>query len=309
VGPAPSVVVVGSYHVDLVIATPRLPEWGDDLRPDVVRSVPGGKGLNQAVTLARAGAHVTAVGVLGTDPMGSSLLATLAGEGIDVTAIARRPAAPTPVCVVFTGPDGRNAFVWRLPTEYLITSDVIGGAEQAIRGADAVLLTFEAAEAIPPVCAIARAAGTLLIVNPAPAPADARELGAVPWDLVDVLIPNEAEARALLPDDHPARAGPAAHLAEAVGRTLAVPLVCVTLAEHGCAVYDGVTTRAYPAHATDVVDTTAASDVFTAVFAVAHLTNADQAAAVSRAQSAAARTVTRPGAYEALPTRSELRGR
>ncbi|OHV64543.1 ribokinase [Pseudofrankia sp. BMG5.36] len=300
------IVVVGSYHADCLINTPVLPNWGDDLRPDSVRTVPGGKGLNQAVTLARAGAHVWAVGVLGADPVGSSLLATLAAEGIDVTTIARHPTVPTPVCLVFTAPDGRNAFVWRVPDEYAITPEVITQAEKAVRGADAVLLTFEVPEAISRISEIARAAGTQVIVNPAPRPADRRELDAVRWDLVDVLIPNEAEARALLPDDHPARDGPAERLAEAVGRTLAIPLVCVTLAERGCAVYDGATTRAYPAHATEAIDTTGASDAFTAVFSACHLAKADQADAVDQAQSAAALTITRPGAYDALPTRADL---
>jgi ribokinase len=106
-------VVVGSYHTDLVVETAQLPDWGDDLRPASVRAVPGGKGLNQAVTLARTDAQVAAVGMLGTDPAGSALLATLAGEGIDVTAVARQPAAPTPVCLVFAAPDGRTAFVPR----------------------------------------------------------------------------------------------------------------------------------------------------------------------------------------------------
>ncbi|WP_045875979.1 PfkB family carbohydrate kinase [Pseudofrankia sp. DC12] len=299
-------VVVGSYHADLLMSTPRLPDWGDDLRPESVRTVPGGKGLNLAVTLARAGTQVTAVGVLGTDAVGSSLLATLVTEGVDVTAIARQPAAATPVCLVFTAPDGRTAFVWRRPDEYAITPEVLGHAKKAIAGADAVLLTFEAAEAFARVVEISRAQGTLVIVNPGPAPEDRRELDAVRWDLVDVLVPNESEARALLPPGHPARTGAAERLADAVGRALGVPLVCVTLAERGCVVFDGATTRAYPAHVTEVVDTTAASDAFTAVFAACHLAGLDQAEAVDRAQAAAARTVTRPGAYEALPTRADL---
>ncbi|WP_027140173.1 MULTISPECIES: PfkB family carbohydrate kinase [Pseudofrankia] len=299
-------VVVGSYHADCLIGTPRLPDWGDDLRPESVRTVPGGKGLNQAVALARTGARVSAVGVLGVDPVGSSLLATLAAEGIDVTTIAQHPTVPTPICLVFTAPDGRNAFVWRVPDEYAVTSEVIARAEQAIRGADAVLLTFETPEAISPVAGIARAVGALVIVNPAPRPADRQQFDAVRWDLVDVLIPNELEARALLPDGHPARDGPAENLAEAVGRMLAVPLVCVTLAERGCAVYDGATTRAYPAHPTEVIDTTGASDAFTAVFSAHHVARATQADTVYRAQSAAALTITRPGAYDALPARADL---
>lgn len=299
-------VVVGAYHADCLISTSRLPAWGDDLHAESIRTVPGGKGLNQAVALARTGARVWALGVLGADPLGASLLTTLADEGVDVSTTARHPTAPTPLCVVFTAPGGRNAFVWRVPDEFAITPGIVARAQEAIRGADAVLLTFEAPELISRVAETARAAGTQVIVNPAPRPADRSQFDAVRWDLVDVLIPNEAEARALLPEDHPARTGPAEKLAEAVGRTLDVPLVCVTLGEHGCAVYDGATTRSYPAHPTEVVDTTGASDAFTAVFSAYHLAQADQADAVYQAQSAAALTITRLGAYDALPTRAEL---
>ncbi|MBX6389736.1 MAG: ribokinase [Frankia sp.] len=240
-------VVVGAFHADCLIATPRLPDWGDDLRAGSIRTVPGGKGLNQAVTLARAGAEVAAVGVLGADPLGASLAATLAADGIDVTTLTRHPTAPTPLCLVFTAPDGRNAFVWHLPDELATTDEVVAAAARAVRGADAVLLTFEAPDPLNRVAELARAAGARVIVNPAPRPADRADYDAVRWDLVDILIPNEAEARALLPDGHPGRDAPAEQLAEAVAQALAIPLVCVTLGDRGCTVFDGTRTNVYPA--------------------------------------------------------------
>ncbi|WP_278043840.1 PfkB family carbohydrate kinase [Protofrankia symbiont of Coriaria ruscifolia] len=65
--------VAGAYVLDCLISTPRLPVWGDDLRADAMRTVPGGKALNQAVTLARLGAQVAAVGCVGTDVVGEAI--------------------------------------------------------------------------------------------------------------------------------------------------------------------------------------------------------------------------------------------
>src|SRR6516162_2203791 len=107
----PSVVVVGAYLLDCLVGTPRLPEWGDDLRATSLRTAPGGKALNMAVTLARAGVRVTALGAVGADPVGAALLATLTGEGVDATLVASHPTASTPVCVVLSADDGRNAFL------------------------------------------------------------------------------------------------------------------------------------------------------------------------------------------------------
>lgn len=253
-------VVIGAYVTDCLIHTPRLPAWGDDMKAQSIRTVPGGKGLNQAVTLARLGAHVAAVGVVGSDAMGSGILATLAAEGIDTATMATHPSAPTPVCLVFTRDDGENAIIWRVPDELNITADIVGRAADAISAADAVLITFETPEPIREAAEIAKDTGTRVVLNPAPLPTDPSTLVDVPWEQVDILVPNEAEARAILPAGHPARTGPADQLPEALATTLGTPLVCATIAESGCALFDGMTTRTYPAHPADVIDTTAASD-------------------------------------------------
>ncbi|WP_131765276.1 carbohydrate kinase family protein [Candidatus Protofrankia californiensis] len=92
-GPRPRFVVVVSYVADCLVATSRLPDWGDDLKADGIRTTPGGKALNQAVTLARHGAHVTALGVVGGDAVGRRIRDALTGEGIDVTSLHVQPTA------------------------------------------------------------------------------------------------------------------------------------------------------------------------------------------------------------------------
>ncbi|WP_018639801.1 PfkB family carbohydrate kinase [Parafrankia elaeagni] len=297
--------VAGAYVLDCLISTPRLPAWGDDLRAEAMRTVPGGKALNQAVTLARLGAQVAAVGCVGTDVVGQAIRGALTAEGIDVSTMAAVPDAPTPVCVVYTRTDGENAFVWRVPDALTLTADHLSAAARAAEPVDAVLVTFEFPDQSADILTAAHAEGIRTVVNPAPLPADPAVIGAIPWNAVDVLVPNEAEARGLL-IGHSAAHGPAEHLADAIADAFGVETVCVTLAEQGCALrIDGASTT-YPAPPVAVLDTTAASDAFTAVLAAHLIAGADPTVAVHQAQAAAALTISRPGAYEALPTTTEL---
>ncbi|KPM53438.1 ribokinase [Frankia sp. R43] len=302
--------------LDCLISTPRLPVWGDDLRADAIRTAPGGKALNQAVTLARLGARVTALGCVGADAVGAAIRGALAAEGIDTAAMAVVPGLPTPVCVVYSRADGENAFVWQVPDAFAVTADLVTAAlaetgpaagAGAARPPEALFVTLDAPEHIGGVLSAAGEHGLRVVVNPAPLPADLSVVGGIAWEQVDILVPNEAEARALLASRRGAH-GPAAHLADAIADELGVETVCVTLAERGCVLRIDGSSTAVPAPPAEVVDTTAASDAFTAVLCAQLLTGAGAQAAVRRAQHAAALTISRPGAYEALPTQAELRG-
>ncbi len=305
-GPAGRFFVVGAFVLDCLVSTRRLPRWGRDVRADAMRTVPGGKALNQAVTLARLGLPVTAVGAVGADGVGAAVRAALAGEGVDVSAMTAVPDVPTPVCVVHVRGDGEKAVVWRVPEALAVTEDQVHAAVAADGPVDAALVTFEFAERAADLVTAAAKAATRVVVNPAPAPADPAVVGAVPWEQVDILVPNETEARALLAGRAAAR-GPAGRLAEAVAETLGVPTVCVTLGERGCVLRTGGATTVHPAVAARVIDTTGASDAFTAVLVARLVAGDDPATAVHHAQAAAALTVSRVGAYEALPTAGELR--
>ncbi|CAJ65249.1 Hypothetical protein; putative ribokinase [Frankia alni ACN14a] len=304
---APRFLVAGAFVLDCLVSTPRLPGWGEDVRADAMRTAPGGKALNQAVTLARLGLPVTAVGAVGTDGVGAAVRAALAGEGVDVSAMTVVPHVPTPVCVVHVRGDGEKAVVWRVPEALAVTGDQVHAAAAATGGpVDAALVTFEFAERAADLVTAAAKAATRVVVNPAPAPGDPAVVAAVAWEQVDILVPNEAEARALLAGRAAAR-GPAGRLAEAVAETLGVPTVCVTLGERGCVLRTGGATTVHPAVAATVIDATGASDAFTAVLAARLVAGDDPATAVHHARAAAALTVGRVGAYEALPTAGELR--
>ena len=293
-------VVVGAYVVDCYVNTPQLPAWGQEYEARSIRTSPGGKALNQAVALARLGAQVAAVGVVGEDGLGHDVMAVLGQERVDVQWVERRADAATTVCLCFVGDDGESAIVWHIDDEVAVRPENVRAAECAIEQADAVLMTFELP--VPAMCetiVAGRRCGARVIVQPAPMLADPASVGSLPWECVDVLVPNEIEARMLLDggadlaDDL---------LAGELSRKLSVPTVAVTLGESGCVVHADGASRLYPAPRAVPLDTTGASDAFTAVYAASLVAGAPLADAIHAAQAAAALAIGHRGGHESMPS-------
>ena len=259
-------VVVGGYGADCFVNTSRLPAWGDNYQARSVRTSPGGKALNQAVALARLGAQVTAVGGVGEDPLGQDIIAALTREGIDVSFIRTHDNASSAICVCFVGDDGQTSFVWHIDDDVAVTPETVRAAEAAIQDADAVLITFELpVSAIRETITTASRHGVRVFVQPAPPLPDLANASLLPWDLVDVLVPNESEARALLDGGQSGHLA-ADDLAEAVAAELGVATVVVTLGESGCVTHAGGVGHRFPASRTKVVNVTGAGDAFMASF-------------------------------------------
>lgn len=277
------VVVVGSVNVDLVVRVERLPAPGETVSGGVFRRHGGGKGANQAVAAARAGAATSIVGRVGLDPDGDEALAELAAAGVDVAHVARDPQLHTGVAVIAVDAAGRNQIA------------VAPGANRAIGPLPAaalagdpgcVLLSFEAPDPVLVAAAVAaRAAGWAVVCNPAPQRAlDPALLAARP-----VLVPNEHEAAALAGADDPAAA------AAALARESGAPVV-VTLGAAGALVHaDGVDVHV-PAPAVAAVDTTGAGDALCGTLAAGLAAGLDLEPALRAAVAAASASTTRAGA-------------
>lgn len=286
------VVVLGSANVDMVLQVDRYPSAGETIVAAHNQESAGGKGLNQAVAAARAGARTAFVGAVGTDAAGRSLLDTLRAEHVDAT-VVHEVDAPTGRAVVVVQPSGEN------------TIFVVPGANSLLaldERADAVITSGRVLVAqmeIPvPIVSrafhLARGAGVTTVLNAAPAVRPPDSL----LDDVDVLIVNEHEAMLLGGATDPLEA--AAALNVRVGETV------VTLGAEGAAHLDrsGQVARVagFPTVATD---TTGAGDAFVGVLAAALAEGLPMASALQRAVAAGSLTVERAGAVSSIPHRAE----
>ena len=192
-------VVVGAYVADCFVNTPRLPVWGHEHEARSIRTSPGGKALNQAVALARLGAQVAAVGAVGDEGLGRDVLAALRRERVDISWMDVREDAATSICLCFVSDHGDSAIMWHIDDEVAVLPKTVRGAASAIERADAVLVTFEIpVPAIREAISAGRRSGARVVCAPAPLLANPADAASLPWDQVDVLVPNENEARALL---------------------------------------------------------------------------------------------------------------
>ncbi len=298
------IVVVGSINVDLVVRVPSLPRPGETVLGGRFASVPGGKGANQAVAAARAGGRTTFVARVGDDSMGRAAIEAFQAEGIETDFIAITPHCPTGVALIVVDAAGENSIAVAGGANDRLSRDDIEHARPAIEAADVVLLQLEVPlEAVTHAVTIARAAGTRVILNPAPA----RPLPAPLLAGVDILTPNETEAE-LLASPAPLATPPAADVEGMAGTLLGLGprAVVVTLGAAGALVAAGQAVTRVPAFSVEPRDTVAAGDVFNGCLAVMLAEGRDLIAATRCAAAAAAISVTREGAQTSAPRRSEI---
>ena len=291
------VVVVGSTNTDMTVRVPHLPVPGETVGGGGFRVTGGGKGANQAVAAARAGASVVFVTALGTDDIGDRAFESLAAEAIDLRFVRRVADAPSGIALILVDDAGENVIAVASGANAALRPEDVELVETIVEPGDAVLVQLEIPEpAVDAAVALARRRGARLILNPAPA----RPLSAPLLAAVSVLTPNEHEAAAL--------AGLGAGVSDpgrmaAVLRDRGVTDVLVTLGAAGVLVSGAAGAQRVPAFA---VDTTAAGDIFNGALAVALIEGRPMADAARFASAAAAISVTRPGARASAPHRSEI---
>jgi ribokinase len=300
---AAAVTILGIFVADLAFTAPRLPAIGETLLGQGFRIGPGGKGSNQAVAAARSGGAVRLISRLGQDVFGEIALRTWAEAGIDTQGVIRDPARPTGAAFIFvSSATGDNAIIVEPGAAAALTIADVRAAAPVIRSARVFLTQLEQPAAVAADgLALARAAGAITILNPAPAaPLDDATLA-----LADVVTPNESEAALLtgLPVTSPAEATAAAEALIRRGASAAV----ITLGAAGALAHDGTTATHVPAFAVGpVVDTTGAGDAFAGAFAVALGEGLPMLAAIRFGQAAAGLSVTREGTAPAMPTRAAI---
>ncbi|MFE0350438.1 ribokinase [Streptomyces griseoluteus] len=288
------IVVLGSTNMDLVTYVARAPQRGETVTGREFRTIPGGKGANQAMAAARAGATVSLIGAVGNDAYGVRLRDNLEHSGVD-TDFLRTVEGPSGTAHIVVDDEGDNSIVV-VPGANGTVDHLSPGDEGLIASADALLLQLEVP--LPAVIAGAEAArrhGVRTILTPSPAQPLPEELLSV----TDVLVPNEYEAVTLTGRTDP--------LDAAVGLLDLVPEVVLTLGEAGVLYVSRDTEPlAVPAHQVAAIDSTGAGDTFAGAYAVAVAEEKPLREALSWAAAAAALSVQREGASASMPYRPEI---
>ncbi|MDI3313985.1 MAG: ribokinase [Mycobacterium sp.] len=273
----PRVCVVGSVNMDTVLRVGSLPRPGETVLATSARSAPGGKGANQAVAAARAGAQVDFVGAVGDDPAAARLRAHLRANGVGTEGLITVPG-PSGQAIVMVDTAGENAIVVAPGANAHLALDS-GHWRAVLADCDVLLLQLE----IPITSAIAaahsgRSAGATVIVNASPAGGDPDRLAELAR-LADVVVVNEAEAGHW--------AWPVKHLV-------------ITRGAAGATYRSDGEDLAVPAPRVPVVDTSGAGDVFAGVLAAGW--TAGHVRAVRRACVAGALATLVPGAGDCAPS-------
>lgn len=297
-----TLVVIGAINVDLVVRGARLPSVGETVAGGEFSQHQGGKGGNQAVAAARAlGTHgrVATIGAVGPDAFGEPARELLAIEGVDVTHVAIDRSAATGVALIVVDARGENqisvapgANAGVTPSSVTVALDALG-AEVGV-----VLASLEVPlQAVEAAVRWGHQRGVPVVVNPAPARAEAHDL--LPF--TSVLTPNAGELAILAAQAEEPRGGARRLAAGYDGLT-----VVVTLGSQGAIAYgpDGETRAGAPKVRS--VDTTGAGDTLNGVLAAALLEGLPVPDALRRAVTAAALSVTVVGAREGMPTRDAI---
>ena len=307
----PRILVVGSFVMDVIATTEKVPRSAQTVYGKSFHMAPGGKGANQALQCARLGAQVTMVGCVGDDLFGEKLIEPLKSAGVDVSHVLVRPGVSSGVGHVtleVTEHSAQNRIIVIPGANRTLTVDEVAWIQDEIGTYDMVLLQLEVPlEVNRTVARWAKEAGVPVMLNPAPATDLDDEL----LRYVTYLTPNEQEASMetglpLASDEN----GPCRADLQKIAAALwdkGVEHVIITLGGSGSAVVQGSSIRYIPCvHMDHVADPTAAGDSFVGALSVGLTAGLSQEEALAFASHTAAITVSRMGAMPSLPTLAEV---
>lgn len=297
----PTIAVVGSSNMDLVVKSKRIPVTGETILGGDFIMVPGGKGANQAVAAAKLGAQVFFIAKLGDDIFGLQSLNNFKKEGVNTKYVLQTKDAPSGVALIMVDDEGNNVIVVAPGANHKLSPDDVNAAESDIASSGALVAQLEVPiETIEFAASLANKSKVPFILDPAPA----QKLSAELLNMVDVLTPNETEAQILtgveVKDQKSANAA-AQKLLEC-----GVKNVILTMGATGYLSVGKEDTEFVAARKVTAADSTAAGDAFTGSLAVGLAKGQTLSEAALFANDVAAVSVTRMGAQPSMPTVEEI---
>ncbi|MEK3708232.1 ribokinase [Paenibacillus sp. FSL R7-0198] len=283
--------VIGSSSMDLVVTSSRRPGAGETVLGDSFKTVPGGKGANQAVAAARLGAEVAMIGRVGDDAFGKDILENFRANAVNTQNVKPVTHLESGTAHIILA-EGDNSIVVVEAANREVTPAYVDEAAEVIRDADIVLIQQEIPEeTVVHVSTLCAEFGTPLLLNPAPA-------RTLPQEVIDnaaYITPNEHEAEILFQGMSPAQA-----LRQYPNKLF------ITEGSKGVRYFDGTEEILVPTYKVEAIDTTGAGDTFNAAFAVALAEGKALQESIRFANRAASLSVTKFGAQGGMPTRDEV---
>ena len=285
------VTVIGSSSMDLVVTSNIRPGAGETVLGESFKTVPGGKGANQAVAAARLGADVSMIGCVGEDHYGKAILENFKSNGVSVENVKPVTESDSGTAHIILA-EGDNSIVVVKGANDYITPDYVEKAKEKIKEADIVLIQQEIPEeTVEYVAQLCQELKVPLLLNPAPA----RPLKAEVIEQVSYITPNEHEAELLFEGKEK----------EEVLKQYPNKLF-ITEGKQGVRYFNGEKEVVVPSYQVETVDTTGAGDTFNAALAVALAEEMGFKKGIQFANRAASLSVTKFGAQGGMPTRKEV---
>ena len=292
--------VIGSLNMDLVVKVDTMPKAGQTLIGSNFKEVPGGKGANQAVAMARLDGDVSMIGKVGNDGFGETLINALKNDNVNTKYIGIEEG-PTGVALITVDKNAENSIVVAPGANFKVQASDIDSNIDAINNSDIVVVQLETPlDTIKYALQKAKEAGKYTILNPAPAVKLDDEI----IKNVDLLTPNETELEIL--------SGVEINNEEDINRAAQILIekgvreLIVTLGSKGSLYINREKSMFKKAYKVDAVDTTAAGDSYTGALSVAFANGKDVVEAMDFASKVGALSVIKEGAQSSLPTLKDV---
>ncbi|MET0243148.1 MAG: ribokinase [Flavitalea sp.] len=298
---APVITVIGSSNMDMVISAPHIPAPGETILGSDFEMLPGGKGANQAVTIARLTNQVNFITNLGSDSMGKELINVYDREKMNMSLISEDSSTSTGVALITIDRKGENCIVVSPGANGLLSSSMIDQHLDVIIGSGMIVTQMEIPVAtIKHLLTISKDHNKKLLLNPAPA----EHIASLDLEGLFLLTPNRGEASLITEVELNNETG---YLKAATKlRDRGIQNVVITLGKEGAFVCCDDFTGIVDSFEAEVVDTTGAGDVFNGAIAVALNSGIKINEAVSFANRAASIAVGKKGAQTAIPTLGQI---
>lgn len=285
--------VVGSINMDMTVTAERIPLKGETLRGSSLSHIPGGKGANQAVAMAKLGAEVEMFGCVGNDENGRTLLKRLNEVGVKTDHVAVLEDVPTGIAMITVG-DHDNTIIVVAGANGKVDKEYVDGIKDSLKAFDMVVLQHEIPlETVHYIIEFCDENQIPVVLNPAPA-------AEVPMDVIEkvtYITPNEHEAVLIFGKELST---------EELLKKYPEKLVITQGSRGVSACLKNGEVFNVPVRTAKVVDTTGAGDTLNGAFAVQIAKGADIKSALVYANTAASLSTEKFGAQSGMPTATEV---